>query len=157
MILAFRASDGVNRYEEGANLLLNLKMELRALTMETIQASHQNSFHPQDFESVLAHVVQISLCFCDMLWNITRFSHEEKEGLLTDEDREAFENAFNPIQQLVNVVQAYILYHDSKTREGFELNSHTAPVSILFQNSFSLFGYKRSHRRWFRCETFPSD
>ena len=133
MILAFRAADALNRYEQGATLIYSLEMELRSLTMETIQAIRQNSFHPEDKERIVAHVLQIPLCFRDMLLNIRRDSAAEKDGLLTEDDRKAFESAFNPIQHLLNTVQAYLLHHDSNTREGFELTPHKAPRPILYQ------------------------
>ncbi|PXF41790.1 hypothetical protein BWQ96_08484 [Gracilariopsis chorda] len=117
MILSFRASDAIGRYEEGAMLVYDIEMNLRNLAIEIVQNFRDGFFHEKDKERIVAHIVQIPLCFRDRLLGIERKEADEKEGLLSDEDRHAFESSAYPIEHLLQTVEGYLLLQDSPSRE----------------------------------------
>lgn len=117
MILSFRASDAIGRYEEGALLIFDMETNLRILALEFVQALPASDvFHDGDKERFVAHLVQIPLCFRDMLLDIRRDTEESKDGLLSPEDRQLFENSSSPIAHLIETLQAYILIQDVSFR-----------------------------------------
>lgn len=109
LILAFRASDGIARYEMGASLLFDMEMELRTLAIEMVQHFKDGAFHTGDKERVIAHMVQIPLCFRDTVLGIERSSPDEKEGLLSAEDRDKLERSSSPVDHLLQVTESYVL------------------------------------------------
>lgn len=118
MILSFRASDAIGRYEEGAMLIFNIQMNLRNVAIEAVQNYTDNFFHKHDKERIVAHLVQIPLCFRDRLLGIVRDDPADKEGLLSPEDRKSFETSPVPLEHLVQTVEAYFTLQDSVAREG---------------------------------------
>lgn len=116
LILGFRASDGISRYETGADLIFDLSALLRSITMEMLLYAQGNGWHPGDRERILAHIVQIPIEFCDSMLGIKR-SAEEKKGLISDEDREEMERSSDPVSYLVRVVEAYVLTMDTTDTE----------------------------------------
>lgn len=117
MILALRASDALGRYEEGAEMIYDMEMHLRILAVEMCQAISDGTFHANDKERIVAHIAQIPLCFRDKLLNIVRSTPEEKEGLLSDDDRVSFEKRELPIEYLLRSIEAYILVMDLEDEE----------------------------------------
>lgn len=117
MILAFRASDAIDRYQDGTILMINLEKDLRHLAVEILLFSKDGLYHEKDKERIVAHIVQIPLCFRDQLLNIVRQA-QEKEGFLSKQDRQQFESSAFPIQHLLQTIQAYVVLQDSTVREG---------------------------------------
>lgn len=118
MILSFRASDAIGRYDEGAKLIFNIQMNLRTMAIEAVQNYANDFFHKHDKERIVAHLVQIPLCFRDHLLGIVRDYPEDKEGMLSPEDRRRFETSPTPLDHLVQTVEAYFILQDSVAREG---------------------------------------
>lgn len=116
MILAFRVSDAIGRYENSAQTVYELRMQLRSLAVEVVQAIGDGALHEGDKERIIAHLAQVPLCFRDMLLEIRR-TDEEREGLLTEEDRLAFEQAPDPLLHLLKTVHAYFLTADMPDKE----------------------------------------
>lgn len=132
LVLAFQARDAINRYGDGAALIFDMEMHLRVLATEIVQSFRDGSFHLGDKERIVAHLVQVPLCFRDMLLGIERVEPEEKEGLLSAEDRERFESSVSPIEHLLQTVEAYFLTQDSaKSGEVME-NVVKNPRTITF-------------------------
>lgn len=132
MILTFRASDAMHRYEEGAMLLYDMEMNLRNLAVEIVQSFNDGTCHEHDKERVIAHIVQIPLCFRDLLLDITRNLPEEKEGFLSDEDRAVFERSQDPIEYLLQTIDAYILKMDSLSQNDHNNLSDGSPGSLTY-------------------------
>lgn len=132
MILSFRASDAMNRYEEGAMLLYDMEMNLRNLAVEIVQSFNDGTCHENDKERVVAHIVQVPLCFRDLLLDIERNSPDEKEGFLSDEDRATFERSPDPIEYLLQTVDAYILKMDSLSQSDSNNLSDGSPGSLTY-------------------------
>lgn len=118
MILAFRATDAIGRYDDGAMQLFDMELHLRTLAVEVVQVYHDGQFHEKDKERIIAHIVQIPLCFRDILLNIDRTSTDDREGFLSGDDRVAFESSRNPMEHLLQTLSAYVYLEDSTTREG---------------------------------------
>lgn len=113
LILAFRAKDGIKRYDDSANSISQIGMHLRNFAVQSVQSFKDGSYHKSDKERLIAHLVQIPLCFRDLLLGIERKNDNEKEGLLSAKDREAFEKSPSPLEHLINTVHAYAVIQDN--------------------------------------------
>lgn len=133
MMLAFRASDSISRYGDGAEMIYDLEMYLRNFAVATVQAFSDGSFHENDKERIAAHLVQIPLCFRDILLNIDRSSLEQKEGFLSDDDRSKFESKENPIEYLLQTIEAYMLVMDINDQNEISMRKeHHIPPTIRY-------------------------
>ena len=168
MILAFRATDAIGRYDDGAMQIFDMELHLRVLAIEVMQVYQNGQFHEKDKERIIAHIVQIPLCFRDLLLNIDRTSSEEKEGLLSDEDRIAFELSRNGMEHLLQTISAYVYLEDSTEREGhpgmsefripgpvrFTCMSRMTSIRVIINNilgikRFPIIGSYRNHQYLF--------
>lgn len=109
MILAFRAADAIERYNQGARTMSLLEMNLRNVAVEIVQAFPDGTFHHKDKERIIAHLAQVPLQFRDTLQSIKRQEGDEREGLLTDEDRRLFEESPAPLEHLLRTVESYFI------------------------------------------------
>ncbi|CAN8072672.1 unnamed protein product [Agarophyton chilense] len=120
MILAFRASDAIGRYESGARLIQDLKMLLRTLAIEICQNFRGEMFHKTDKERIIAHIVQIPLSFRDRLLSGEEKPEKYTDGLLSAEDKQRLETSSDRISYLLQTIEAYIILQDKKDREGHD-------------------------------------
>ena len=128
LVLIFRATDAIGRYDDGAIQLLDMKMHLRNLAVGMIQGVQDGLFHETDKERILAHIVQIPLCFRDILLGTDQRLIESNEGFLSDEDRNAFASSRNPMEYLLRTISVYAYVEDSKKREGHpEMSEYRIP------------------------------
>eukprot|EP00737_Agarophyton_chilense_P002425 gb/GEZJ01002761.1/.p1 GENE.gb/GEZJ01002761.1/~~gb/GEZJ01002761.1/.p1 ORF type:complete len:1440 (-),score=182.28 gb/GEZJ01002761.1/:2957-7276(-) len=127
MILSFRASDAIGRYEDGAMLIFDMEMNLRHLAVEFVQCLSDGFFHKNDKERIVAHITQVPLCFRDTLLLMDEYQTEEDVGLLSEEDRRAMLSEQFPVHHLLHTIEAYLLLQDSNFRDG---HSHIAPNRI---------------------------
>lgn len=118
LILLFRASDGMDRYDEGALTIYNLQMDLKLLAVEAAQAFPDGGHHEGAKKRIVAHVVQIPLCFRDILLDISRCNEGEKEGVLTDDDRKRCESSPDQIDFLLKTVESYFISSEMPERQG---------------------------------------
>lgn len=109
MILTFRASDAITRYNDGARIMSDLEMNLRNIALEVVQVFPDATFHQNDKERIIAHLAQIPLCFRDMLLGISRSETDEKVGVLSDEDLHLFEDSPSPLDHLLRTVESYFI------------------------------------------------
>lgn len=114
-ILAFRAADAIQRYERGASLLYNLRLQLRTLAVELCLVGSTDSSNV--LERVVAHLVQIPLSLRDTLLATVR-SDDSKEGLLSDDDWHALLRHPYPVEYLIHVVESYVLKLNVDACEG---------------------------------------
>ncbi|KAI0556789.1 bestrophin [Gracilaria domingensis] len=119
MILAFRVSDAIGRYEDGARLTFDM-MQLRTLANEVIQNFRDGMFHEQDKERLIAHIVQIPLSFREPLLNDAEQKEGGSDGLLSASDKQKLEGRNDPISYLLQTIEAYIVVQDKKNREGHD-------------------------------------
>lgn len=112
LILAFRASDGVSRYEDGAESIYEIRLNLCAYAQEVVQAFADGQMHPRDKERIVAHLVEIPLRFRDQLLDSDGGGCSAKGSLLTHEDRAVVDSSADPIDYLLKVVQAYFVTAD---------------------------------------------
>lgn len=112
MLLTFRANNAIGRYEDGAKLIFDLHVELRTLALEIVSSFRNGNWHENDIERMVAHVIQIPLSLRDMFLGVEQGSPEAREGFLSDEDRETFENSPKSIFHLLNVLDGYITTMD---------------------------------------------
>ncbi|KAI0558539.1 Bestrophin/UPF0187 [Gracilaria domingensis] len=133
MILSFRASDAIGRYEEGAMLIFDMEMHLRNLAIEMVQSFHDGFFHPKDKERIVAHIVQVPLCFRDTLLEMEKYRVLENHGLLSEEDHRALNSSRNCINHVLNTIEAYVLLQDSTDRfEHPDIPNKRATVSVTY-------------------------
>lgn len=127
LIMSFRASDALQRFDNGAAMLHELALRARGLALEFAHIFPSGFFHPGDKERVVAHVAQIPLCLRDMLrssGNAGRVSVDD--GLLSPADRQRFVSSPSPIDYLIETVESYILLQDSTKREGWDIANFRA-------------------------------
>lgn len=105
-ILSFRASDAIQRYEDGAMLIFDIDMHLRALAVEIVQAFENECWHKFDKERIIAHMVQLPLVFRDALLG-TETSLQE--GILSDADRLKLTKSRSHTQHCLRVLETYLL------------------------------------------------
>lgn len=128
MILAFRASDAIHRYNQGARTMCDLEMNLRNVAVEIVQAFPDGTFHPNDKERIVAHLAQIPLQFRDTIQGITRKGDDDREGLLMPEDRRSFENSPAPLEHLLRTVESYFISPNGQKEPEME-NLHDSVVT----------------------------
>lgn len=129
MILSFRASDAISRYEEGANMIFDIEKHIRALAIEMTNIFRDEFFHSKDKERIVAHIIQVPLRMRDVLLGYERLNPVSREGLLNDADYNRFMAAQDPLEYLLRTVESYILVQDSYTREKFEeIGAFRAPL-----------------------------
>lgn len=116
LILAFRAADGVNRYEEGAQSIFDIRLNLISYAQEVVQAFSDGRMHVGDKERVVAHLVEIPLRFRDHLLGIASTKEGIPESLLSDDDRGFVNNSSDSIDYLLKVVEAYFITADMPGR-----------------------------------------
>lgn len=137
MILAFRAADGISRYEEGADVLYGLANDLRVLAVEVVHSMAGDDVHKADKERIIAHLVQFPLCFRDITLGIERTGKGEREGLLSDDDWEAFRRTHWPMDHLLKVIEAYATTNDVPSRDelpGVYETILSGTVALIFTN-----------------------
>lgn len=131
LIMSFRASDALQRFDNGAAMLYELALRARSLALEFVHIFPSGFFHQGDKERVVAHVAQIPLCLRDMLrgsGDAGRVS--ARSGLLSPADRQRFVSSPSPVEYLIETVESYILLQDSTKREGWHLADFRAPPFI---------------------------
>lgn len=134
LILAFRAFDGISRYEKGASLLYDMEMELRTLAVESVQYFADGVFHTGDKERLIAHMVQLPLCFRDTVLGAEKKPATEKKGLLSPADLVQYETSSNPIEHLLRVIESYFMLQDLTYREEImasKVNLHALSTVML--------------------------
>lgn len=117
MILAFRASDAINRYQDGCAVVYDIDVKLRTIAAELLQSFPDGAYHVGDKERLLAHIVQIPLCFRDMLLGPDHTSGESVETLLSDEDLKLYQNSESPMDHLFQTLLVYMIVQDVTYRE----------------------------------------
>lgn len=114
MILSFRVSDALGRYETGASEIYTLRVQLRNLAVAVVHGIKDGTLHEHAKERIVAHLVQVPLCLRNMLIERKRSSKDEdvKESLLSDEDLDLFLSSHNPLDHLLKTVEAYFISAD---------------------------------------------
>lgn len=116
LILAFRASDGVKRYEEGAQSIFDIRLNLLSYAQEIVQAFDDGRMHIGDKERVVAHLVEIPLRFRDDLLGVSPKGGRISGSLLSDDDQKFVNNSTDSIDYLLKVVEAYFITADMPGR-----------------------------------------
>lgn len=112
LMLAFRATESMNRYREGTLLMKQLDVNLRTLAAEFVQGFRDGTFHYADKERIVAHLVQVPICLRDVLLDVSPSLREREKGLLALKDRKLLENSENPLDHLLQTVEAYLIFQD---------------------------------------------
>lgn len=155
MILSFRASDAIGRYEEGAAMLFDVEMNLRNLAMEFVQSFKDNFYHENDKERIVAHIMQIPLSFRDQILNIER-NPEDEQGLLSEEDKLVMQASSDPIAHLLHTIESYILLQDHVERPGFKhVQGNSAAVSISMLMLGRISSVRETISRAFGVKRYP--
>ena len=116
LILSFRAKDGIQRYDDAAQNISEIGMHLRHFAFQIVQTFSDGSYHPSDKERIVAHLVQIPLHFRDILLRTNVERDREFEGLLSEKEKELFENSPSRLDHLINTVHAYAVIQDNKDK-----------------------------------------
>lgn len=132
MILAFRVSDALGRYAQGAQAIFDLRVQLRSLAIEVVQSFRDGMMHECDKERIVAHIIQIPICFRSILLEGTLEGESGKKGLLSGEDQEEFENASEPLDHLLKTVEAYFLTADMPDKAEYQQMDKTVGFIIIF-------------------------
>ncbi|CAN8065431.1 unnamed protein product [Agarophyton chilense] len=154
MILSFRASDAIGRYEEGAMLIFDIEMNLRNLAIEIVQCFEDGYFHENDKERIVAHIIQVPLCFRNELLTIDRSLSDE--GLLSDDDGSRMLSSKSSIQYLLHTIEAYILIQDNVHRDGFEhLPNNRVSCSVAVSMISRISTIRETISRAFGVKRYP--
>lgn len=129
LIISFRAADGLQRFEDGAALLYQLGRHTRQLALEFAHGFPSGFFHPGDKERVLAHIVQIPLCLCDLLRSSDGRGSAQR-GILSNMDKKRFTASADPMQHLVESIATYIFLQDSTIRSGWDISDFKLEVAV---------------------------
>lgn len=106
MILGFRASDAMKRYEKGAEVLYSLRHLTRSCVLDHVMFHEAGEFHPGDKERFVAHVVQIPLALREIM--LDRDIRTGKDTLLNNTDFDRYVTAASPVEYLFQVLSAYL-------------------------------------------------
>lgn len=155
MILSFRASDAIGRYEEGAEMIYDIEMNLRNLAIEIVSTYPPGLYHKGDVERLIAHLVQIPLCIRDKLLEIDRSDPASREGLLTEEDYSRFLSSSDPFEYLIRTVDAYLLMEDKSDRSSLSDPSFTTPGFMRALKMNRLRTIQTTYLRVMSVKTFP--
>lgn len=115
LILAFRASDAMERYQRGAENIFKLQGLLRSLALDFCWSFKDGLYHEADKEKVVAHLIQIPLCLRDVL--LGKGGKEARPSILSTTDQEAFDTHPFPLEHLIRTVEAYALMYDMPDAE----------------------------------------
>lgn len=118
LLLAFRSSDAIARYSDGARILTELGMHLRAIALEAVQSFKDGSFHPYDKERIVAHIVQIPLSMRDQFLVDGPKKNLDGDCVLSADDRMLLESSKTPLRHLLQTVEAYFISTDSLDSVG---------------------------------------
>lgn len=111
LILAFRASDAMYRYESGADLLHKLHILLRSLAVEFCFCISDGLFHDAEKQRFVAHLVQIPLYLQHLLLT-SEIAPNPQNTILSEEDFEVFASQSDPLDYLLDVLRAYVFSAD---------------------------------------------
>lgn len=145
ILMSFRAFDGVRRYEKGARVIYDIRVNLRSLAVETVQSFKDGHLHEGDKERIVAHLVQIPITFRETLLGIygkqlkpttdageERMDDESATGLLTLDDRKLMEESSDPVDHLLKTVEAYFMTADMPGKdEPYKIENKTLPFVVI--------------------------
>ncbi|CAN8064519.1 unnamed protein product [Agarophyton chilense] len=151
LILSFRASDAIGRYEDGVRLIFDLKMNLRTLAIELCQTFGEGTFHNNDKERIVAHIVQVPLSFRRQLLSEGENVMGDSDGLLSNADKKELKNKRDPLSHLLQTIETYIILQDKKSSEVCSIGdpqcrgrmvllmlNRTATIRELLQKAFTV-------------------
>lgn len=130
MILGFRASDALDRYRKGAELLSELRLRVRSLSLDFAMYFEDDEFHPNFKERVVAHIAQIPICFRNMM--IGKEAGKRTSTLLNAEDFSRYENAASPMEYLLQTIGTYITLQDCSFLDEYMDNGRKGHSAIIF-------------------------
>lgn len=107
LILGFRTSDALNRYEQGGTEYYEIEKAIHNLVTEFCSSIEDGFLHRGDKERFVALMAQVPLAIRDTLLNIKR-TDSNKVGLLTDEDWEKMKEHASPFMFLIRTLEAYL-------------------------------------------------
>lgn len=105
MILGFRASDAMKRYEKGAEVLYSLRYLTRSCVLDQLMFHEAGEFHSGDKERFVAHLVQIPVALREMM--LDKDMRTTKDTLLNSADFNRYATAASPMEYLFQVLSAY--------------------------------------------------
>lgn len=112
LILSFRASDALQRYDSGADIWSGMTDTLRHLGLEMLQYFRDGTWHVNDKERLMAHMAQLPLALRDEMLGIERSRVDDKEGLLSQDDLRAMESSKQHVQHILDLLHAYLVTQD---------------------------------------------
>lgn len=104
LLLYLRASGTIKRYENEAEHILTLQGPLRALGAKVCTVMEGDLFHEKSKERIIAQLLQVPLCFREMLLEIERMMCRQ-DFLLSYDDRIYFKYHEMPLEKLLRTVQ----------------------------------------------------